>query len=150
MCVLTRTICPHGRTRIYYAIHAFNGAMIMRILMILRLFLVCTIPSIQISQENLKGSNLAVTYGGELWFIQTSIVLHRLASAAASLLRGYPRCAHKYSQRAKLLRNTSIGRRLKAPLLYLRIVFVFLSPPIKAISFSVCCRCRVDLNHARI
>ena len=36
---------------------------------------------------------------------------YRFASDDASLLRGYPRYAHKYAQRAKLLWKTSIGRR---------------------------------------
>ena len=45
------------------------------------------------------------------WCIQNFIVLHRPTSANASLLRGYPRCAYKYSQHSKLLWKTSIDRR---------------------------------------
>ena len=35
---------------------------------------------------------------------------HHFALSKASLLHGYPHCTHKYSQRAKLLWKTSIGR----------------------------------------
>ena len=52
---------------------------------------------------------MTTDYG--LWCVRTSIVFHRPTSADACLLRGHPRYAHKYSQRAKLLWKTSIGRR---------------------------------------
>ena len=48
---------------------------------------------------------------GDLWCVQTFIVLHWPTSADASLLHGHPRYAHKYSQRAQLLWKTVIGRR---------------------------------------
>ena len=47
----------------------------------------------------------------KLQCVQTSIVLHWPTSANASVLRDYPRCAHKYLQCLKLLWKISIGRR---------------------------------------
>ena len=44
------------------------------------------------------------------WSLMVRSEFHRFASADASLLRSYPHCAHKYTQRAQLLWKTSIGR----------------------------------------
>ena len=38
-----------------------------------------------------------------LWWNQTPVSLHRPTSVNASLLRDYPRCVNKYSQRTKVV-----------------------------------------------